>query len=92
MGVLRREGDGADGVRAAVHAGPDGAGVVRGRGAAVHVRFASAHRERGVDGRAQLRAVHGTGGAVERAPGHAGISVAGRHGDVPPRPRLPLSP
>jgi hypothetical protein len=91
VGLLRREGHRADGVRAALHARADGAGVLRRRRAAVHVRLPRAHRERRVHRRAQLRALHRARGALERAPGHARVSVARRHRDVPPCARLPLS-
>lgn len=47
-----------DGVGAAIHAGPDGAGVLRGSRAAVDVRVAGTHPERGVHRRLQLWAVH----------------------------------
>jgi hypothetical protein len=90
VGVRGGEGDGADGGGAAVQPGDERAGVLRGRGAAVHVRVAGADHERRVDGRAQLRAVHGSGGAVERAAGDARVPGAGGHGARPRRPRLPL--
>ena len=73
------EVDGADGVRAGDERGAAGAVLLSGRSAAVHVRVAGAHHERRVDGCAELRALHGQGGAVERPHRHAGLPGPGHH-------------
>ena len=91
VGVSGGEGDGADGGGAAVQPDDERAGVLRGRGAAIHIRVAGADHERRVDGCAELRAVHSASGAMERAAGDAGISGAGGDGAHPRDPRLPLN-
>jgi hypothetical protein len=80
--------DGADSIRAGDQRRAAGAVVLFGGGAAVHVRVAGAHHERRVDGRAQLRAVHGSGGAVERAHCDAGVPGPGHHRGLHPLRRL----
>ena len=73
------EDDRPDGVGAGNESRPAGAVLLSGGGAVVNVRVAGAHHERRVHGRAQLRAVHGQGRAVERARCHARLPGPGHH-------------
>jgi hypothetical protein len=82
------EVDGADSIRAGDQRRAAGVVLLPGGGAAVHICVAGAHHEWRVDGRAQLRAVHGSGGAVERAHCDAGVPGPGHRGGLHPLRRL----